>query len=172
MNQQIENYYHEHSDRVYRYIFLLVRNKENAEDLTQETFYKAHKGMSSFNGEASPATWLLKIARNVTFDYFRKKRIIQFFSWGDEHDQEASSIAPDASAEKKEQILELYDAINRLKKDYRDVIILRKIQEFPIKDTAYILGWTEAKVKTKSGRAMEALKQELAGKDGVIHESF
>src|SRR5690606_38665759 len=114
VNQQIENYYHEHSDRVYRYIFLLVRNKENAEDLTQETFYKAFKGLSSFNEEASPATWLLKIARNVTYDHFRRKRLVQFFSWGDEHDQETSSIAPDASVERKEQVLELNNAINRL----------------------------------------------------------
>ncbi|WP_372869877.1 RNA polymerase sigma factor [Planomicrobium okeanokoites] len=172
MNQQIENYYHEHSDRVYRYIFLLVRNKENAEDLTQETFYKAFKGLSSFNEEASPATWLLKIARNVTYDHFRRKRVVRFFSWGDEYDQEAASIAPEASAERKEQVMELHKAIKRLKKDYRDVIILRRIQELSIRDTAYILGWTEAKVKTKSGRAMDALKQELAGKDGVIHESF
>ena len=76
----MEELYKEHSDRVYSYIYLLVRHRECAEDLTQETFYKAYKGLDSFNKQASTATWLLKIARNVTYDYFRRKRVMQFFA--------------------------------------------------------------------------------------------
>lgn len=58
---EMEQLYKEHSDRVYSYIYFLVRHRESAEDLTQETFYKAYKGLDTFNKQASTATWLLKI---------------------------------------------------------------------------------------------------------------
>ena len=90
----MEQLYRDHSDRVYGYIYLLVRHKESAEDLTQETFYKAFKGYASFDKQASPATWILKIARNVTYDYFRRKRVVQFFSFEKNHDIETKGLSP------------------------------------------------------------------------------
>ena len=49
--------------------------------ISENKGYKAFKGVDSFNKQASTATWILKIARNVTYDYFRRKRVIQFFSF-------------------------------------------------------------------------------------------
>ena len=90
MEQSLEQLYLEHSDRIYRYIFLQVRQKELAEDLTQETFYRAFKNIHTFNKQASLSTWLLKIARNATYDYFRRKRIIQFLSFEKEDELDTS----------------------------------------------------------------------------------
>ncbi|MFJ7971756.1 RNA polymerase sigma factor [Psychrobacillus sp. NPDC096389] len=162
----MEELYKEHSDRIYNYIYLLVRHKECAEDLTQETFYKAYKGLDSFNKQASTATWLLKIARNVTYDYFRRKRVIQFFTFDKEHDLEINAMSPESRFEQKEQLAKMYDALSKLKKDYQEVLLLRKIQECSIKETAYILGWTEAKVKMKMTRALVALKKEFHQEGG------
>lgn len=169
--EEVEQIYMEHSDRVYRYIYLLVRNKENAEDLTQETFYRAYKNLHTFNKQASTSTWLLRIARNVTYDYFRRRRIIQFFTWGQDNDIDWGTPSPESSTIKKESISQLYAALDRLKKDYRDVLILRKVDECTIKEAAFILDWTEAKVKTKTARALDALKLELAEKDGEDYGS-
>ena len=66
---------------------------------------------------------------------------------------------------------ELYLAIGRLKRSYRDVIVLRKIKEFSIKETSDILGWSESKVKVNLSRGIQALKNELE-KVGYIHDSF
>lgn len=170
--KELERIYMEHSDRVYRYIYLLVRNKENAEDLTQETFYRAYKNLHTFNQQASMSTWLLKIARNATYDYFRRRKIVQFFTWGKDNDIDFHTLSPESSAVQKEALLELHTAINRLKKDYRDVLILRKVDECTIKEAAFVLGWTEAKVKSKTARALDALKRELAGKEGVDYGSI
>lgn len=163
---EIEQLYKEYSDKVYSFIYFLVRHKECAEDLTQETFYKAYKGLGTFNQEASTSTWLLKIARNVTYDYFRRKRVVQFFSFEKEHDIENKELSPECSYEKKEQLARMYNSLNTLKKDYQEVLLLRKIQECSIQETAYILGWTEAKVKMKMTRALEALKKEFHQEGG------
>ncbi|WP_019414900.1 RNA polymerase sigma factor [Paenisporosarcina sp. TG20] len=172
MVSNVEQLYLDYSDRVYRFIYLLVRHKETAEDLTQETFYKALKSYSQFNHQSTVLTWLLKIARNVTYDHFRRKRIIQFFKWGNENDGDTKNPSPESSAEKSEDLAQLYEALSRLKEDYRDVLILRKVNECSIKETAYILGWTEAKVKSKMTRGFEALRQEFYGKDGVMNGSI
>ena len=163
---EMERLYKEHSDRVYSFIHFLVRHKECAEDLTQETFYKAYKGLDTFNKQASPATWLLKIARNVTYDYFRRKRLLQFFTFEKDHDIETNTLSTESRFEQKEQLARMYNSLSKLKKDYREVLLLRKIQECSIQETAYILGWTVAKVKMKTTRALEALKKEFHQEGG------
>jgi RNA polymerase sigma-70 factor (ECF subfamily) len=172
MEVDLEQFYLDNSDTVYRFIYVLVRHKETAEDLTQETFYKAIKSLNNFNNQSSVLTWLLKIARNVTYDHFRRKRIIQFFNWGNENDIDTKNMSPESNAEKNEDLFQLHVALSRLKKDYRDVLILRKVHECSIKETSYILGWSEAKVKTKMTRGFEALRKEFYGKEGFINGSF
>lgn len=171
MEEDVEKLYNDNSDSVYRFIYLLVRHKETAEDLTQETFYKAIKSFKHFKYQASVLTWLLKIARNVTYDHFRRKRVIQFFTWGNENEIDTKSPSPENTVEKREDLSRLYAALSDLKKDYRDVLILRKVNECSIKETAYILGWTEAKVKTKMTRAFDALKNEFYAKEDVLNGS-
>lgn len=161
MEQSLEQLYLEHSNRIYRYIYLQVRQKELAEDLTQETFYRAFKNIHSFNKQASMSTWLLKIARNATYDYFRRKRIIQFFGFGKDELEDSNASLPEEKLLKKDEISKLYKALSTLKKDHQDVLILRKINENSIKETAYIFGWTETKVKSTMARAYAALKKEM-----------
>lgn len=171
METDITRQYNQYSDAVYRYIFLLVRQKETAEDLTQDTFYKAFRSMDSYREEAAELTWLIRIARNVTYDHFRRKRIIAFFPFDDNKDGRKNEETPEFLTLRQEETAELYATIGRLKRDYQDVLILRKIQEYPIKDTAFILNWTETKVKTKLSRALEALKKELERKGEILDES-
>jgi len=164
VEQSLEQLYVEYSDRIYRYIFLQVRQKELAKDLTQETFFRALKNIHTFNNQASLATWLMKIARNATYDHFRRKRIIRFFSLDSEVSEDTSSLSPEDELLKKDLTARLYNALASLKTSYRDVLILRKINESTIKETAYILGWTEAKVKL--AQAFAALKKEMDRLEG------
>ena len=166
MEQSLEQLYLEHSNRIYRYIFLQVRQKELAEDLTQETFYRAFKSIHSFNKQASMSTWLLKIARNATYDHFRRKRIIQFFGFGKDEIEDSNASLPEEELVKKDEASRLYKALSTLKKDHQDVLILRKINESSIKETAYVLGWTETKVKSTMARAFAALKKEMYRMEG------
>ena len=62
-----EDLYRKHAEGVYRYLFALCREADTAEELTQETFYQALKGLNSFRGECAPQTWLCAIAKRLWY---------------------------------------------------------------------------------------------------------
>lgn len=171
MKTEFEQIYIEHSDSIFRFIYIYVRHHEVAEDLTQETFYRAYKSFDGFKGDAGVSTWLRKIARNATYDYLRRKKIIRFFNFGKEDYIDLHTHSPETQYVKSEETRELYQTIVNMRKAYRDVLILRRINENSIKETAYILGWTETKVKSTLARAMTALKKEIGNLEVQVNES-
>ncbi|RKQ33962.1 RNA polymerase sigma factor [Oceanobacillus halophilus] len=165
----ITDWYSKYSSSIYRYILMTIRHAHHAEDLTQETFLKAYKYFHSFKWEANPKTWLFSIAHNVTVDFMRKKQpylyLMEMFPI-----KAAKGESPDEIVQINESSNELFQAIGRLKKSYREIIILRKIKEFSIKETAEILNWSESKVKSTLSRAIQALEKELL-KEGFVYEN-
>lgn len=166
---QINDWYHTYSNDVYNYVYILMRDHEQAKDIMQDVFINAYNSYSSFQG-GNLRAWLFRIARNLTMDYFRKKKPIAYILDSIPFMQ-MSEQSPEQITVLNESEKELYHAIRRLKRSYRDVIVLRKIKEFSIKETSDILGWSESKVKVNLSRGMQALKNELE-KVGYIHESF
>ena len=157
----ISKWFTTYSDDVHNFL-VYYTGLHDVEDLVQEVFIKALRGIEKFNYDAEPKTWLFSIARNVAKDEFRKK---QSKSAKDVHlDQNVIQLpdknTPEAVIQSKESKQELYDAIQQLKESYRDVVLLRGIQQLSIKETASILNWSESKVKTTYHRALQALKGE------------
>ncbi|MFJ7733638.1 RNA polymerase sigma factor [Lysinibacillus sp. NPDC097231] len=70
--EELPKWFDEYGESVLTYIFLMVRNYQQAEDLTQETFIKAFRHQEQFEHKSAVKTWLFSIAHNVTKDYFRK----------------------------------------------------------------------------------------------------
>jgi len=138
----------------------LTGKKEVAEDLTQETFLKVYQNLHKFQGKSQIFTWLVKIARNAGLDYLRRRNKFRFFSM-DKYPIRANQPSPVEIIVKGERASQLYKAIRSLKLSYQEVLLLRKIKEFSIKETAEILGWSENKVKISTSRAMAALRKEL-----------
>lgn len=161
-DKTLEDLFHEYSSLIYRFILLMVSNREEAEDLTQEVFIRVHKALPQFKGESSYKTWLYTIARNLVYDHCRKKRTINLLK--ELARLERTEPIPEEILELKEQSQSLYQALLALKLSYREIIILRKIKGYQINETAEILGWTESKVKTTLHRALNALKNELIKK--------
>ncbi|MFC4355638.1 RNA polymerase sigma factor [Chryseomicrobium palamuruense] len=135
----------------------------DVEDLVQEVFIKAAKGLDSYQSQASPKTWLFSIARNLAIDKGRRKETKM--SRSNQPFEESTSNRK--TGESPEQILigheekqELYRVINQQKKKYRDVLILRGIQGLTVSETAQILGWKETAVRTNYHRAIKALQNE------------
>ncbi len=87
------------------------------------------------------------------------KGLYRFFSLDSEVSEDTDNLSPEDELLKKDLTARLYNALASLKTTYRDVLILRKINESSIKETAYILGWTETKVKSTLARAFAALKK-------------
>ena len=159
-----EELYLQYSDAVHNYIFLIVGNEETAEDLTHDTFVKVKHSLALFKGEASYKTWLFKIARNSTYDFLRRKRLVQFVPFMST-DIEDHQLTPAAYLNEKESTSELYTAIKKLKLTYQEVIILRYIHELSIEETAAVLNWSISKVKSKTFMATKKLKAEMLSKE-------
>lgn len=148
----------------------MVRDYQQAEDLTQETFLKAYRYQQQFEQKSSVKTWLFSIAHNVTKDYFRKKHPLQYYL-GLTMEEKDYKLIPEQIIAMKFQNEQLYRAIQQLKPSYRQVIILRKLKEFSTKETALVLNWSESKVKMNLKRALVELKNELirgGTTDGIL----
>ncbi|WP_245741960.1 RNA polymerase sigma factor [Anaerobacillus arseniciselenatis] len=164
---EISDWYEQHSESIFKFILMMTHDYQKSEDLTHETFINAYKYYDSFQQNASPKTWLFTIARNVTVDYMRKQKPLVFFKTI--FFTQDSKPLPQEALEIKEEVNEIYRILQSLKPSYREVIILRKIKGFSIKDTAEILGWSESKVKSTLSRALKTFEQRLA-KEGYENE--
>ncbi|GEL77620.1 RNA polymerase sigma factor [Tenuibacillus multivorans] len=167
--QQINQWYHAYSQDLFQYIFYLIRDHDQAKDLLQDTFLKAYNKHDSFNQENTKG-WLFRIARNVTIDYVRKHHPVSYLMDTLPANQNSDNT-PEKHLALSESEQELYYALGQLKRSYRDVIVLRKIKDFTVSETAEILGWKEQKVRVTLSRAIQALKQQLK-KEGYQHEAL
>lgn len=168
LQQQFQQDYEAHSDAIFKYIYYLAGNKELAEDLTQETFYKAFQNRQTYRQDANALTWLRKIARNLVYDHFRRKRILQFVPFVHKESIRDEAILPEEFLIKGEDFLAVFQALYTIKLEYREAILLRHIEELSVKETATQLGWSEAKVKNNTARGLSALKKKL-GEGGFIY---
>ncbi|QKY71042.1 RNA polymerase sigma factor [Lentibacillus sp. CBA3610] len=165
----IVQWYDQYSAPVFKYILKMIKDVQRAEDLTQDTFIKAYKYMSGETTVKYPKTFLYRIAHNLTIDYLRKQAPINIME-----DFLSRKKDPGPSIEKiveiREGARELYEALSLLKTSYRQVIILRKIEDFSVQETAHILNWSESKVKSTLFRALRNLEKLLI-KGGFINET-
>ncbi|KQU63173.1 hypothetical protein ASG66_01820 [Bacillus sp. Leaf406] len=164
--QKIREWYMEYSDPIFRYIVLMIGDREQAKDLTHDTFLKAFHRLEGFQGEMSDKNWLYWIARNTTIDFIRKKKPLHYVA---EMFTGVNGVTPEDLVEAGEEERLVYRAMSRLKRSYREVLLLRKIKGLSIRETADVLGWKESKVKTTLSRALQAMKVQLE-KEGYHRE--
>jgi RNA polymerase sigma-70 factor, ECF subfamily len=169
--------YEKYHQDVFQFLFYMVRNREQAEDLMQEVYIRVLKSYQHFEGKSSEKTWLFSIARNVAIDAFRKQKgwkqkIMEKFDWSSQQVKDEYPI-PEEIAIQKEEIQIMYQGLENCTVDQKMVVIMRYIQELSITETAEALGWTESKVKTTQHRALKVLKknmEELLGKEENTNE--
>ena len=155
--------------QIYCFIFRMVKNKAEAEDLTQETFIKAFNALSSFNSEYAFSTWLYKIAVNNSIDYFRKKRLKTYSintpiqaQDGDLHREfEDTALGPEHGLLSQEKRLQIQSAIDSLPEKYREAILLRHTLDRSSEEIAAELHVPLGTVKVRIFRAREMLKKKL-----------
>ncbi|MFJ5963546.1 RNA polymerase sigma factor [Bacillus sp. NPDC093026] len=159
---QIEKIYEEHYQEITKYLYRRTGNIETAKDLSQDVFIKALHGLSSFKGHSSVKTWLYTIAYHTFVNDYRRK-VKRSFTDVEDFDQieQQSFTTPEDHIEKQADIQRLWTNINQLKDTYRDVLILREIQELSYEEVAEILNWKLSKVKTTLHRARLELKRML-----------
>ena len=163
MDSVFEELYQKYHQDVFQFLFYMVRNKEQAEDLVQEVYIRVFKSFHRFEGKSSEKTWLFSIARNVAIDFFRKQkgwkeRILDKFDWSTNQVKDDYPI-PEEVTLQNEEIQSIYKCLEYCTLDQRAVIVLRYLNDLSIAETAAALGWTESKVKTTQHRALKVLKK-------------
>ena len=173
-----EKAYRELLDRyqrpVFSLIYRMVRDREQAEDLAQETFVKVFNHIDSFNPKYKFSSWIFKIASNLTIDAIRKKDLetvsldgSRNASTPDEIDAtritvESRDENPEEFLEAKELGQEIERAIGELRPEYRTAILLRHVEGRPYEEIAEIMGVPLGTVKTYIHRARGELRETLA----------
>ncbi len=159
-------------DAIYNLIYRMVHDKEEVEDLTQEAFIKAFTSLSSFNDEYAFSTWMYKIATNNSIDHIRKKKL-QTFSIDkpiESKDSDFSYELPDTSYEPDQEMIAdqrkklLEDAIRSLPPKYRQVILMRHVDDKEYQEIAEELKLPLGTVKAHIFRAREMLYRHLRSK--------
>ncbi|MDX2246735.1 MAG: sigma-70 family RNA polymerase sigma factor [Bacteroidia bacterium] len=155
---------------VYYMLLKMVKNPDDAEDLTQEAFAKAFNSIDKFDSKFAFSTWLFRIATNNCIDYIRKKRV-QTVSFdapveGDDgssmrFDVKTEDLDPNESMLKDQRRRYLNMAIERLPEKYRMLVELRYFQELSYEEVAEELQIPLGTVKAQLFRARELLNQEL-----------
>lgn len=159
---------------VFSLIFRMVRNRELAEDLTQETFIKVLGAIESYRPEYRFSSWIFKIANNASIDQLRRRALDTLSLDGSPHAEtpdaiEATSLQISDSAESaldevanRELGVQIEDAIGQLRPEYRSCILLRHVEGRPYEEIAEILDLPLGTVKTYIHRARNELRILLA----------
>lgn len=166
-------------DRYHTRIFALaqnvLRNRADAEEIAQDTFVRAYRALDRFRGDSSLATWLYRIAMNLSrnrYWYHRRRRRQDAVSleheYGDENNttianfiaEDNSSPRHDASRQEFSELVE--QCMNQLDPNYREILTMRNGLELPYDEIAQLLDLKVGTVKSRIARARENLRRLLA----------
>lgn len=157
-------------ERVFGVIYNLTANREDASDLTQDTFIKAFQAVNRFQGHCSFFTWLYKIAVNTTLGHLRKNRLRSFFSLEKLHEDGTNAevleqLTDKRGADRDTYLRELQEKLNealqKLSIPHRTVITLFEIDGLSHSEIAEVVGCSEGTVRSRLHYAKQFLQGEL-----------
>src|SRR4030066_281548 len=160
-----------YSSKIYRLAIKMLTQQQDAEDVLQETFLKAYRGLKSFDGRSKISTWLFRIATNEALMVLRRKHpdtvSIDEPIETEEGEQEPVQIIdwcclPENELLSEESRDRLDAAVQKLPENLRVVFLLRNMNDLSTRETAEILGLTDTAVKTRLSRARLRLREILS----------
>ncbi|HLI47614.1 MAG TPA: sigma-70 family RNA polymerase sigma factor [Chthonomonas sp.] len=161
-----------YKDKVYNYVYRMVRNATDAEDLTQETFVRAYLSLHSFQSRASLNTWLFRIATNLCIDHCRRAKRTQGLvtSLSPDNEEEEEGLQrdiPDATFDPQRLLLnkelgeKLEKALQELPEKLRMVVLLYDVEGLSYEEIAAIAGCPLGTVKSRLFNARAVLRRKL-----------
>lgn len=159
----------EHRPAVFRFLLATLRERELAENLTQECFLRAYQARQGFRGAASVRTWLIRIALNLVNDH-RKSARLRFWRRVSETSLDVEFTgdwladrrsSPEAEASAREQVRTVWRAAAGLSQRQHTVFLLRFVEELEIREIAAAMDLREGTVKAHLFRAVDAVRRKL-----------
>lgn len=157
----IEKLYRTYFDIVYRYIRSISQDGSLAEEVTQETFFKALEKIDQFRGDCDVRVWLCQIAKNTLYDHLKKQKKQLL---GDERLEEAESADGELLEEKlaqRSQAMEIHKVLHRLSEPYKEVFSLRTFGELTFREIGMLFGKSENWARVTYYRARVKIREEL-----------
>ncbi|HOF50504.1 MAG TPA: RNA polymerase sigma factor [Candidatus Colwellbacteria bacterium] len=158
----------EHLNAVYNFAYRLTGNKDDAADISQETFLKAWKRRGNIDPEMNIRAWLFTIAKNLVIDSARKRKTVPFSDFTDQNDRsleemiQSDDLSPEELLVRDSDKKALRKLVFKLPLIYRETLILKYDEGMSFKEIAEILGISPNTVKSRHQRAILRLKTALA----------
>lgn len=158
----MEELYKTYFTDVYKYLTAISGDRQIAEELTQDTFFKALQKIGGFRGECSIRVWLCQIAQNAWFDYLRKhKRIVP-----EDENRESESVRDMVlDFEQKETALRIHRILHEMQEPYKEVFSLRVFGELSFREISALFGKTESWARTTFLRAKRKIWEVMENED-------
>lgn len=154
-----EEIYKEYFHLIHSYILSISNNPDTADDITQDTFYKAMKSLKSFRGESDIRTWLCRIAKNSYLTYCRRNSI--YVSPDNIPEQTKSSYSIEDKLTDKESADRIYYLLHNMPEPYKEVFSLRVFGELPFKKIGKLFNKTENWACVTYYRAKSLIQKEM-----------
>ena len=153
--------YDYYQPKIYRFVLVKVGRREDAEDLTHQVFLSAFQSIGVYKDLGHPfGSWLYRIARNQVTDFYRsRKKEIGLESVDPEYFAQPASAQFDVASKLEVEKIKL--ALQKLRPEYQDVIVMRFIEDMAVKDVAETMEKTEGAIKVLQHRAIKELKKML-----------
>lgn len=165
----------QYRDNVYRLAYRMCGNAYDADEAAQEAFVAAWRALPNFRGDAKFSTWLYRLTTNAAIDVMRREKRHQTVGDGEMVDLADDADSPQETVERTEQQEAVQKALATLSEEYREVLLLRYMEELDYAEIAEVLQLPSGTVKSRINRAKAALKTALLksgnifGGSSVIH---
>ena len=165
----------QYRDNVYRLAYRMCGNAYDADEAAQEAFVAAWRALPNFRGDAKFSTWLYRLTTNAAIDVMRREKRHQTVGDGEMIDLADDADSPQETVERTEQQEAVQKALATLSEEYREVLLLRYMEELDYAEIAEVLQLPSGTVKSRINRAKAALKTALLksgnifGGSSVIH---
>lgn len=158
-SQLYDRYFH----RIYRFIWLKINNRADAEDLTSSVFLNAWRTIDRFSPkhDASFIAWLFKLAHNALVDRYRREHDVVSLDALEAYDPWDMSVRPEDDLESRLTGIAIRQALTFLTSEQRDVVLLRFVEGLSAREVGDILGKQEGAVRGMQFRAIEAMRRAL-----------
>ncbi len=164
--EDFEGLYKEYYPRVYAFLFKLCKDKELSEEMTQDTFYELHKSLHKYDGSCKLFTFIASIAKNVYYKYVRKNRV-ECIDIESVKELQDINDTPEEACLRSMRSKKIRAVIDKIPKNYRDVVVLRIYADLPFSDVAQALGISVSSAKVIFHRAKKILSKELFEENDV-----
>jgi RNA polymerase sigma-70 factor (ECF subfamily) len=164
---QLAILFERHHRSLFRYFVSMNRNRELAEDLVQDVFFRMLRYRTTYDPGQSFTAWMYQIARNAGVDQVRKRgtaEVIDIDEFSERRTELASSSPdPETAASRQQDLALLRQAMDLLPGDKRELLVLSRLQGMKYEDIAAVLGCEVGAVKVRVYRAVRALEQIYLG---------